>query len=125
MPNSDNLFGTYNKNTKIISQPSHDWATKQSFADTDAAKTFFFTDEALAVIDECCTNVQWALVADDNGDNTQLKYTFDFGTKGAGTAPGDDWAEQYNTRKTALINSNGWIKPGVESIFTDDSNHLF
>ena len=43
----------------------------------------FFTDEALTVMDETCTILEWALVADDNGDNTKLKSTFAFGTKGS------------------------------------------
>ena len=108
MPNSDNAYGTFNKQTSIFSQIDDGSTALTVFADTDAAKSFFFTTEALAVWDETCTTLQWALVADGNGDNTKLKVTFDFGTKGAGTAEADDWSEQYNSRKTALINSNNW-----------------
>ena len=115
MPNSDNNFGTYNKQTKIISQVDDGSTTWTIFADVAAAKTFYFTDDALTVMDECCTILEWALVADDNGDNTKLKTTFAFGTKGSpGIAEADDWAGQYNSRKTALINSHQWVKNGKE-----------
>ena len=121
MPNSDNLYGTFNKQTKIISQIDDGSTALITFANTDAAKSYFFTDDALTVMDECCTVLQWALVADGNGDNTQLKMTFAFGTKGGDISPSDDWAEQYNSRKTTLINSQGWTK--VNCTFADDSNH--
>ena len=55
MPNSDNTFGTHNKQTKIISQIDDGSTILTVFADVAAAKAFFFTDEALAVMDECCT----------------------------------------------------------------------
>ena len=123
MPNSDNTYGTFNKQTKIISQIDDGSTALQIFADVNAAKSHFFTDSAITVMDECCTVLEWALVADGNGDNTQLKTTFAFGTKGtANISAADDWAEQYNSRKTALINSQGWTK--VNCTFTDDSNHL-
>jgi len=124
MPNSDNTYGTFNKQTKIMSQPLDNSTVPTIFADTDQAKSFYFTDNALTVMDECCTTLQWALVADANGDNTQLKMTFDFGTKGGAIAPADDWAEQYNSRKTALINSNGWTQSKQLTI-TDSTDHLF
>jgi hypothetical protein len=122
MPNSDNLYGTFNKQTKIFSQIDDGSTALTTFANTDAAKSYFFTDDALTVMDECCTVLQWALVADGNGDNTQLKMTFAFGTKGGDISPSDDWAEQYNSRKTTLINLQGWTK--VNCTFADDSNHL-
>lgn len=106
MANSDNTFGTFNKQTSIFSQIDDGSTALTVFADTDAAKSFFFTTEALAVWDETSTTLQWALVADGNGDNTKLKVTFDFGTKGSATqVAADDWAEQHNTRKTALIDT--------------------
>ena len=123
MPNWDNTYGTFNKQTKIISQKDDGSTALTVFANTDAAKTFFFTDDALTVMDECCTILQWALVADSNGDNTQLKTTFSFGTKGnSDIAESDDWAEQYNSRKTTLIDAEGWAK--VQCTFTDSSDHL-
>lgn len=130
MANSDNTYGTYNKQTKIISQNDIPFSTNDGFydktvhADVEAAKTFFFTTEALAIWDECCTNLQWALVADDDGNNTKLKITFDFGTKGGNIATADDWAGQYNSRKTTLLNAGqtNWLKTGEVATSTD---HLF
>ena len=124
MPNSDTTYGTHNKQTKIISQTYDGSTALTSFANVDAAKSFYFTDDALTVMDECCTVLEWALVADERGDNTQLKTTFAFGTKGSGTAEADDWAEQYNSRKTILRDANGWVKPGIVMVFTDSSDHL-
>ena len=74
-------------------------------------------------MDETCTVLEWALQADGNGDNTQLKTTFAFGTKGtAGIAEADDWAGQYNSRKTTLTNATNWTK--VNCTFADSSDHL-
>ena len=124
MPNSDNTYGTYNKKTVIITQ-NGDGSTAPTptvFANVNAAKAHFFTTEALTVMDECCTVLEWALVE----GNTGLKQTFAFGTKGNSDIAGaDDWAEQYNTRKTALINSSGWVKDqSPKFTFTESSDHL-
>jgi len=120
MPNSDNKYGTHNKQTKIIAQNDDGSTALTTFADVNAAKTHFFTTEALTVMDECCTVLEWALVG-----NTALKTTFAFGTKGAGTSHADDWAEQYNTRKTALIDADGWVKDQTPQFtFTNSSDHL-
>ena len=78
MPNSDNTFGTYNKQTLIFTQVEDGGRGFVDHADATAAKEYIFTTEALAVWDECCTNIQWELQA----NNRDLKVTFDFGTKG-------------------------------------------
>jgi len=114
MPNSDNTYGIYNKKTKIISQTIESPIT---FADVASAKSYFFTDDALTVMDECCTQLEWTLI-----DSNKLKFTYAFGTKGGNIAAADDWAEQYNSRKTALISSNNWMKNGNSA---DSSDHLF
>jgi len=125
MPNSDNAYGTFNKRTSHFSQVDDGSTALTVFADTDTAKSHFFTAEALAVWDECCTTLQWALLADGNGDNTKLKVTFDFGTKGTpNIAEADDWSGQYNSRKTALIDSNGWFK-NPTTVTPDQEDHLF
>ena len=128
MPNSDNTWGTYNKETKIIQQwgsqnedSSWNWGTVH--ANVDAAKSFYFTAEALAVFDECCTELQWALIADDNGGNTWLKVTYSFGTKGAPTTEEDDWAGQFNSRMQALRDSNGCTNNSYQAV--DSTDHLF
>tara|TARA_R110000803_G_scaffold208532_1_gene277268 strand:+ start:91 stop:465 length:375 start_codon:yes stop_codon:yes gene_type:complete len=124
MPNSDNTFGTFNKKTQILSQIDDGSTALTNHANVAAGKSFFYTAEALTVFDECCTELQWALVADDNGDNTKLKCTMTFGTKGtAGIAAADDWAGQFNSRKTALLDADGWSNAGYTT--ADSSDHLF
>ena len=137
MPNSDNIYGIFNKQTKIISQnvfttppvsgPLVPPPDKTIFASVDEAKSYIFTDEALAVINETCTQVDWALVNDSDGNATQLKKTFAFGTKGGNIAAADDWANQYNSRTQALRDSNNWSKTytGKVFVYTDSSEHLF
>jgi len=76
------------------------------------------------VNDECCTNLQWALVADANGDNTKLKVTFDFGTKGSfDITASNDWAGQYNSRKDALMSAGNWGNNGYTT--ENSTDHLF
>ena len=124
MTNSDNTYGTFNKKTQILSQIDDGSTALTTHANIGAAKSFFYTADALTVFDECCTELQWALVADDNGDNTKLKYTMTFGTKGtAGIAAADDWSGQYNSRKTALIDGDGWSEIGYTT--ADSSDHIF
>lgn len=118
MTNSDNLYGTFNKRTQILSQIDDGSSVPISFSTVDEAKTFFFTDQAIAVFEECCTELQWAVV-----DSTKLKYTMTFGTKGGQINPADDWAGQFNSRKQALRDSNNWgANPYT---FTQVEEHLF
>ena len=129
MTNSDNTFGTHNKRTQILTQVQDRgfdiWdgsrATNdiQNFGDVDTAKSWFYTDEALTVFNECCTELQWSVV-----DNQKLKYTMTFGTKGTkGIAAADDWAGQFSSRKQALIDSGGWAKNPYST--AESSDHLF
>ena len=95
MPNSDNQHGVFNKETVIYSRAAeNDDAT---FNNVDEAKAHLLSAAALTVIDECATQVQWELVG-----NTGLKVTYAFGTKGTGTAPEDDWTNQFAVRSKAL-----------------------
>ena len=97
---------------------------KTVFANTNDAINYFFTDDAQAVMNETCTTLQWALVNDDDGLATSLKRTFEFGTKGtAGIDAADDWAGQYNSRKTTLINAGGWGQNTYTTTASD--SHLF
>ena len=129
MTNSDNTFGTHNKRTQILTQVQDRgfdiWdgsrATNdiQNFGDVDTAKSWFYTADALTVFNECCTELQWTVV-----DNQKLKYTMAFGTKGTpGIAAADDWAEQYKSRKQALIDSDGWARNRHST--AESSDHLF
>ena len=130
MTNSDNAFGTHNKKTHILTQapvevPNWDDSDTeylpaiQNFSDVDTAKAWFYTADALTVFNECCTELQWTVV-----DNQKLKYTMAFGTKGTpGIAAADDWAEQYKSRKQALIDSDGWTRNRHST--AESSDHLF
>ena len=133
MPNSDDTYGTYNKQTMMHTQNDDGSTALTTFADVAAAQAYIYSTEALAVYNECATTIQWALVADGDGNNTGLKVTIDFGTKGTvGIAAADDWAGQFNSRQTALQDADpsNWIviqdetgKPGFT--VTDISSHLF
>ena len=133
MPNSDNTFGTFNKQTNIYSQTVHthtdDWGvsttpTKTTFSTVDEAKSFFFTADALTMFEECCTTQQWALVSND-----ALKTTFDFGTKGtADITEANDWAGQFVSRKQALSDANNFhstAPSGIEITLASSTEHLF
>jgi len=98
---------------------------KTVFANTNDAVNHFFTSDAQAVMNETCTTLQWALVDDEDSLATSLKTTFDFGTKGTtGIAAADDWAELYNSRKTTLLDADGWSNTD-DIVVTDNSTHLF
>ena len=118
MTNSDNRYGTFNKRTQIFSQIDDGSTALTTFATVSEAKAFFFTAEALAVFDECCTELQWALVG-----TTGLKHTMTFGTKGGNIAAADDWAETYHSRRNALVVANQWIKKPHDTQQVD--SHLF
>tara|TARA_B100001094_G_C18057695_1_gene733377 strand:+ start:159 stop:788 length:630 start_codon:yes stop_codon:yes gene_type:complete len=134
MPNSDNKFGTFNKITHIATQPDDDVGRlcMTTFSSVDDAKEFYFTADALAVFDECCTELQWALINDDRGNATSLKWTAAFGTKGTGTARADDWAEQFVSRSQALIDTplktfaiQGAVQDGTWVVTITATGHNF
>ena len=95
MTNSDTSYGLHNKITHIHTQNDDGSTALINFSDTDAALAYYFTDEALAVFNECCTQLEWALV-----DSNTLKYTMAFGVvEDAGTA---GWGDTFLSRKAAL-----------------------
>lgn len=118
MTNSDNTYGTFNKRTNILSQIDDGSTALTAFSTEDEAKSFFYTADAQAVFNECCTELQWSVVA-----NVKLKYTMTFGTKGYPTNEADDWAGQFNSRKQALIDSSTWGNNGYS--FATSTDHLF
>ena len=133
MPNNDDTFGTFNKRTHIYAQETNAEGYQAvdeitTFANTTEAKNLFLPSALQTIFDECCTTLQWALVADGDGNNTKLKVTFDFGTKGPGTAADDDWAAQFNTRNDEI--GAPTIPSGInftQETITDASSeeHLF
>jgi len=119
MTNTDTTYGIHNKLTKILTQMDDGSTALQNFADVTEAKAYFFSDDGLAVFDECCTQLQWELV-----DNQKLKYTMVFGTKGDPTiSEADDWAGLYVSRITALTNSDTLSNNGYTE--EESSDHLF
>lgn len=125
MTNTDNKYGTFNKKTTIFSQIDDGSTALTTFATVAEAKAFFLTAEALAVYDECCTELQWALVG-----TTGLKCTMAFGTKGGNIAAGSDWAGEYLSRINSLMAAGRWASPWANkksaSRDTEESDsHLF
>ena len=100
---------------------------KTVFANTGEAQEFFYTDDALAVFNECCTELQWALVDDDDSLATGVKYTYTFGSKGPDEQGGaDDWPALFTSRKQALEDAGNWHKnPHYQTLDNDVSSHLF
>ena len=123
MTNSDTTFGVHNKQTVILSQTDDGSTALTVFSDITEAKSHFYTDEALTVIDECATQLQWGLVNDDNGDATKLKRTFAFGI--IEDASAQQWAEAYNRRMKALQDADGWGKSAAPYTTTASDSHLF
>ena len=140
MANSDNAYGVFNKQTKIMVQKQHQadgsWnVISQNFSGNLAtAKNFFLTAEALACINDNGTQVQFAITSDGNG----LKWTVAFGT--VADASTKSWATKFTETKDALISGNGWAKSalvtdhvqsdddrtGAKQWFIEDSSdHLF
>ena len=140
MANSDNAYGVFNKQTKIMYQKQHQtdssWdVISQSFSgNLTTAKNFFLTAEALACINDNGTQVQFAITSDGNG----LKWTVAFGTVADPSAK--SWATKFTETKDALISGNGWAKSALTSdwvlaegggtgakqwFIEDSSDHLF
>ena len=120
------------KKTTIISQWEEDSTASQAFTTLDGAKDFYLTANAQECNEDHTTQVAYAIMADDNGNNTKLKMTLGFDNSGQGAA--------YNLRFIELLNANDWLKPQPHksakipeespenpnhAICTDDSNHLF
>jgi len=134
MPNSDNQDGVFNKITKEIkfykpvgdsrSEDASDEVIAQSFGgNIETAKSHFFHPDALTNNDTNGTQLDYAITADGNG----IKFTIAFGTKGAGTAQADDWADKWLTTKNSLMTADKWIKPVANQYWTseDATPHLF
>ena len=125
MPNSDNQDGVFNKQTKEIRfYTGSDEVIAQSFGgNVETAKAHFFHADGLTNNDTNGTQLDYAITADGNG----IKFTIAFGTKGAGTAQADDWADTWSTTKDTLVSADKWIKPVADQRWTsvDATPHLF
>ena len=121
MTNSDTKFGVHNKQTVILSQPYDGSTALTTFASVEEAKAFYFTTTALSVIDECATQLQWAVVNDDRDDATSLKRTMAFGI--IENASTEQWAAKYNRRLVECDDAGTW--GNTQYTTTDSSDHLF
>ena len=134
MPNSDNQDGVFNKITKEIkfykpvgdsrSEDASDEVIAQSFGgNIETAKSHFFHPDALTNNDTNGTQLDYAITADGNG----IKFTIAFGTKGAGTAEGDDWAQIWETTKDSLVAADKYVNVRANQYWTaeDATPHLF
>ena len=113
-----------NKYTNIMSQHDDGSTALTIFANVAAAKDYFLTANAQKCAVDHSTQVEYALVADSNGDNTKLKRTLGFDLSGQG--------QTYNNRMIDLVEANDWGKPTTTGLTpyttvetTDTSEHLF
>lgn len=131
MTNNDKKFGTFNKKTHVYYQTDEYGTPLESpsvFSNLSEAKDYFMPPELLVIFNECMTNLQWALVADDNGKNTKLKATFDFGIKEDVSDPKEQWGEQFNIRKASVPgqpNAQGGYWRQTNYSDPDSPEHLF
>lgn len=131
MTNNDTKFGTFNKKTHVYHQTDQGGnllVSPKVFATLSEAKSYFMPPELLEIFNECMTNLKWALVADDNGDMTKLKVTFDFGIKENVSDPKEQWAEQFNIRKASVPgqpNSQGGYWRQTNYTDPESPEHLF
>ena len=88
------------KITTVLTQKLKDNQTIKTFENLQEAKDWFFTANAQKLSADYCLKVQWALVQDENGNNTKLKKTEEWGLDGS--------AQVYNNKKIELIGVDDW-----------------
>jgi hypothetical protein len=107
----------YNDPTKYYVIAFSNWQPT-TFSTVDEAKSHFLTADALAVHNQYCTDLQWALTDDSQG----LICTMDFGVKGLDDSTQED-AAMYNSSFNTLLSAGKWgAKPYIA---TASTNHLF
>lgn len=105
-----------NKYTNIMSQVQDGSEPLTIFTTVQQAKDYFLTANAQQCAVDHSTQVEYALVADDNGDNTKLKRTLGFDLSGQG--------QDYNNRMIELITANDWGKLSATSALSVDGSSL-
>ena len=109
MTNSDTTYGVHNVAYHLYME--HDGAgdTQKTnlFNNVEDAKAYFFHADALAMFETNCTWLGWRLPQEgiDAGISGSLIMARGFGTKGPGTAAGDDWADHFSADKQALVDA--------------------
>ena len=111
-----------NKQTKISYQePKFVGYTPQTFANVNDAKNYYYTANELAVFEKWCSQVQWAVVNDDDGNATQLKVTVQFNSEPVGNA--DNWHSALDALQTET--ASHLQKGAVEIKIKQSDDHLF
>jgi hypothetical protein len=107
------------KFTSIASQLDDGSTALVVFNSVTEAKNWFYTANAQQCSEDYTVRVEYGLVADGNGNNTQLKRTEEFDLSGNG--------QKYNNRKIELITANDWRNDSGAGIgpTVDSSDHLF
>ena len=109
MTNSDTTYGVHNVEYRLYME--HDGAgdTQKAnlFSNVEDAKAYFFHADALTMFEANCTWLGWRLpqAGVDAGTSGGLIMARGFGTKGPGTAAGDDWADHFSADKQALVDA--------------------
>ena len=127
MANSDTAYGVYNKITKeykIVNVNDSSFKSQSFSGNVETAKSYFFTDDALACFNTNATQLQWAITDDGNG----VKFTIAFGVPADASATA--WADAWRNTKTSLQNANNWVKDSAVGTnekwqSTDSDSHLF
>jgi hypothetical protein len=106
-----------NKYTDIMSQIDDGSTALTVFTTVQQAKDFYLSANAQQNAIDNATQVQYALIADGNGDNTKLKRTlgFDLSCEGA----------VYITKMTELLTADDFKGSAVKYTTAQDSTHLF
>ena len=111
-----------NKQTKISYQESkHESYTPQTFSNVNDAKNFYYTANELAEFEKWCSQVQWAVVNDDDGNATQLKVTVQFNAEPVGNA--QNWHSALDALQTET--ASHLQKGAVEIKIKQSDDHLF
>ena len=112
MTNSDTTYGVHNVEYRIYFEHTAGGDPKTNegnlFNNVEEAKAYLFHADALTMFEANCTWLGWRLPQEgvDAGTNNGLIMARGFGTKGPGTAAGDDWGDHFTTDKQALIDNN-------------------
>lgn len=119
----------HNKITRINKQVIPTDGVKTEFSDVDVAKSFYYTDNELALFDTWKNQIQWAIVNDDDSRPSWLKVTIDFANPGDITkwhsaldALQDELlAHRQSKHKPAVTDG----APIVDITLVDSDDHLF
>jgi len=103
------------KITTIMSQFDDGSTVPTVFNNVTEAKNWFYTADAQQCMNDNTTNVQFTLLADGNGQNTQLKKTEEWDMSGIG--------QIYQNQLISLIDADNWA--ANFHVTSSSTDHLF